>query len=112
MPDYLAPTVWYYCGRPEDLHGFARWNRPDLFDAARYRELWGNPAAPALTLTRIQESLAQHGRSRFRLILEEFRRSCSRSSRPRWRPSGPSSLGLRRESVGRFPGRIESVRTW
>ena len=71
MPDYLAPTAWYYCDHEENMRGFANWDRPFLFDPARYRELWGNPAAPALTLARIQEALAQHGRSRFGLIVEE-----------------------------------------
>ena len=37
-PDYLAPTVWYYCGRDESTHGFVRWDRPTLFDPGSYAE--------------------------------------------------------------------------
>ena len=111
VPDYLAPTAWYYCDHEENMRGFANWNRPFLFDPARYRELWGNPAAPALSLTRIQEALAQHGRSRFRLILEETPTELL--------PLFQAQVEALRaelarvydeESVGRFPGRIESVR--
>ena len=111
VPDHLAPTAWYYCDHEENMRGFANWNRPFLFDPARYRELWSDPEAPALTLTKIQESLAQHGQSRFRLILEET-------------PTGLPPLfqaqveafraelarAYEEKSVGRFPGRIESVR--
>jgi len=93
------------------MRGFANWNRPFLFDPGRYRELWGNPAAPALTVARIEEALAQHGRSRFGLILEE--------TPTQLLPLFQSQVeALRAElarrydekSVGRFPGRIESVR--
>ena len=111
VPDYLAPTAWYYCDHEENMRGFANWNRPFLFDPGRYRELWGNPAAPALTVARIEEALEQHGRSRFGLILEETPTELL--------PLFQSQVeALRAElarhydekSVGRFPGRIESVR--
>jgi hypothetical protein len=111
VPDYLAPTAWYYCDHEENMRGFANWDRPFLFDPARYRELWGSPAAPALTLTKIQEVLAQHGRSRFRLIVEETPTQLLPLFQKQVEALRAGlARGYEEESVGRFPGRRESVR--
>jgi hypothetical protein len=52
-PDYLAPTVWYYCPPGVDLYGFVRWNNPYLFDPRDYRRLWSDPSAVPTTLKRV-----------------------------------------------------------
>ena len=109
-PDYLAPALWYYCGRLESIRGFARWDRPVLFDPRDYAELWNDPASAAGTVARIEDALRKQGRSRFALVLDE--------------PAGglPPFYGRQVEklqaelarkydarSLGRFQGRVESV---
>jgi 4-amino-4-deoxy-L-arabinose transferase-like glycosyltransferase len=45
VPDYLGPTMAYYVGVPANvpIHGFARWDHPELFTPQGYAELWGDP---------------------------------------------------------------------
>ncbi len=109
-PDYLAPTVWYYCGRDEAVRGFAHWDHPVLFDPGAYARLWTDPAAADRTSAEIVSALRQTGRSRFTLVRD--------------RPAG-GLLALYDGQVGKleadlartydeasrvpFPGRIESV---
>jgi 4-amino-4-deoxy-L-arabinose transferase-like glycosyltransferase len=110
VPDYLAPTVWYYCGRPEDLHGFARWNRPDLFDARDHGARWRDPAAPGVLISEIEARLRDRNLSQFTVVRENppagllpfYEAQVEKSE---------AELAHRFEgrSVGRFPGRIEPV---
>jgi hypothetical protein len=109
-PDYLAPTLWYYCGRDESLHGFARWERPFFFDIGGYAEIWRDPAAPARTMSRIEEAIRQQGGSRFALVLD-----ASPAGLPRFfdgqfeRFKAEMAQRYEEGSLGRFPGRVESV---
>ncbi len=45
VPDYLGPTLGYYVGVPakQPIHGFARWDQPELFTPQGYPELWDEP---------------------------------------------------------------------
>ena len=110
VPDYLAPTAWYYCGRSETLHGFARWNRPDLFDPVDHGAQWRDPAAPGRVVSEIEARLRDGKRSRFTLLRElapagflpfdELQAALA---------EGEISRRFERRSVSRFPGRIEPV---
>ncbi|MET0621024.1 MAG: glycosyltransferase family 39 protein [Thermoanaerobaculia bacterium] len=110
VPDYLAPTAWYYCGRAETLHGFARWNRPDLFDPVDHGAQWRDPAAPGRVVSEIEARLRDGKRSRFTLLRElapagflPFYESQAALA------EGEISRRFERRSVSRFPGRIEPV---
>jgi 4-amino-4-deoxy-L-arabinose transferase-like glycosyltransferase len=45
VPDYLGPTMAYYVGVPANvpIHGFARWDHPELFTPQGYAALWDDP---------------------------------------------------------------------
>ena len=110
VPDYLAPTAWYYCGRSTTLHGFARWNRPDLFDPVDHGAQWRDPAAPGRVVSEIEARLRDGNLSRFTLLRElapagflPFYESQAA------RAEAEISRRFDRRSVGRFPGRIEPV---
>ena len=111
VPDYLAPTAWYYCGRDETIRGFVRWDRPFLFDGRRNRELWSDPAAARQAVSRIEETLRSDNRSRFTVVSEET----SAGLLPLYsKPVDEFQAELARNydarAVNRFPGRIEPVR--
>ncbi len=110
FPDYLAPTVWYYCGRPEGLHGFARWNRPDLFDPGDHGVRWRDPEAPGRVVSDIEARLRDGNLERFTLIRE----LAPAGFLPFYAaPAAEAEAELARRfeghSAGRFPGRIEPV---
>ena len=109
LPDYLAPTVWYYCGRPQNLHGFARWNRPDLFDPGNHGEAWKDSTVPTAVLSQIDERIRDGG-PRFLLIREWAPAGWLPFYEPR---AGEFQAELQRRfdetSAGRFPARIEPV---
>ena len=52
-PSYLAPTLWYYGVRGEQLHGFPQWERPEEIDYARFAEAFGSPDAVPNCLARV-----------------------------------------------------------
>ncbi len=110
VPDYLAPTVWYYCGRSEGLHGFARWNRPDLFDPGDHGARWKDPEAPGRLVSRIEARLREGNLERYTLVRE----LAPAGVLPFYAASlaeAEAELARRFESrpAGRFPGRIEPV---
>jgi hypothetical protein len=110
VPDYLAPTAWYYCGRSETLHGFARWNRPDLFDPVDHGAQWRDPAAPGRVVSKIEARLQDGKRSRFTLLRELAPAGFLPFYEPQAaRAEGEISRRFERRSVSRFPGRIEPV---
>jgi 4-amino-4-deoxy-L-arabinose transferase-like glycosyltransferase len=51
VPDYLGPTMTYYVGVPANvpIHGFARWEDPQLFTPQGYAALWDDPQLLAQT---------------------------------------------------------------
>jgi hypothetical protein len=109
-PDYLAPTIWYYCGGKGELHGFVRWKDPVLFDPREYAVLWRSPDAARRTLLQIEEALHGLGQARFEFVWENA-------------PAGPPLFYSRRIRalrellsedydelrLGQYVGRIESV---
>ena len=110
VPDYLGPTVWYYCGRPEGLRGFARWDRPGFFDPADHGARWKDPDAPARLVSRIEERLREKNRESFTLVRElapagflPFYAAFARKAEVEL------DRLFQRRSVERFPGRIEPV---
>lgn len=110
VPDYLAPTAWYYCRGENRMRGFASWSRPFLFDPGRYRAIWRDPDAASLAAARLDETLAAENRSRFWLILEQP----AAGLLPFFaEPVGALTADLDRRydmrPSGRFPGRVESV---
>jgi hypothetical protein len=56
-PDYLGPTFGYYFARtrPVVVHGFARWDDPQIFRPGDYAEIWNRPDAVSDTERRIRE---------------------------------------------------------
>ncbi len=113
VPDYLAPTAWYYCGDEEAMRGFTHWERPVLFDPGRYRQLWRDPGAAPLAVARVGEALEAGGRSRFGLILEETPTGLlPLFSRPVEELTAELVRRYDARAVGRFPGRIASVRAF
>jgi len=109
-PDYLAPTVWYYCGRRDDLRGFARWNRPHLFDPSDHGAAWRDPAAPARTMAALEREIAE-GRARRVLLIRE---QAPAGLLPFYQPAADEldAALVRRFAAGspeRFPGRVEYV---
>jgi len=111
VPDFLAPTAWYYCDDETVLRGFTHWERPYLFDPGRYRELWKDPRAAPLAAARIGESLAADGRARFGLVLAETPTSLlPLFARPVEELTAELARTYDAKAAGRFPGRIESVR--
>lgn len=70
-PDYLAPTIWYYCAGRASLRGFARWENPALFDPRGYAELWSDSRAVTRTVSRLGEALRETRQSRFELVFDE-----------------------------------------
>jgi hypothetical protein len=110
-PDYLAPTAWYYCDQRDRLRGFTHWERPFLFDPARYRELWGDPGAAEAAVAKIEEALAAGQGRRFVLVQDDPPTQLL----PLF--EGPvqgldAALAARFDErpLGRYPGRVESVR--
>lgn len=59
-PDFAAQTLAFYEGTAANVYGFARWDRPDVFDLPGYDVLWRSPAALPDTLARIA-ALARGG---------------------------------------------------
>jgi len=111
VPDFLAPTAWYYCDDEKVLRGFTHWERPYLFDPGRYRELWKNPNAARIAAARLDEALAAAGRSRFGLVLAETPTALlPLFARPVDELTAELARGYDTKLAGRFPGRIESVR--
>jgi len=110
VPDYLAPTVWYYCGRREDVRGFARFRRPDLFDPSDHGRSWRDPEATAKALSALENEIAERRPPRVFLIRELapagylpfYRRQADEFE---------AALARRFDErpAGRFPGRVESV---
>ncbi len=110
LPDYLAPTVWYYCGRLENLHGFARWNRPDLFDAGDHGAQWRDPAAPGRRISEIETRLRDGNLSQFTILRELApARLLPFYQAQEERFEGELSRRFEERSAGRFPGRVETV---
>jgi hypothetical protein len=111
VPDNLAPTAWYYCGRDETLRGFVRWDRPFQFDPRRYRDLWNDPAAARAAVARIDETMRRENRSRFAVLSEANAAGLLPLFEKR---VGELDAELARnfeaQAVRRFPGRIEPVR--
>jgi len=56
-PDYLGPTVRYYCGPAITLRGFVEWSDPALFDPRRYAVLWRDPEVVARTVNQLQQAV-------------------------------------------------------
>ncbi len=110
LPDYLAPTVWYYCGRREDVRGFARWSRPDLFDPSGHGESWRDPEATAKSLSALDREVAARRPPRILLIRELAPAGYLPFYRQR-AAEFEAALARRFDErlVGRFPGRVESV---
>jgi len=67
-PDHLALTVWYYCKPEPSLHGFVRWENPNLFDPRGYPELWASPTAVPRTWSHVARELEAKTRARFYLV--------------------------------------------
>lgn len=111
VPDYLAPTAWYYCGEEDRLRGYTHWRRPFLFDPARYRELWGDPAAAASAVARIEADLGPAPGAAFVLVREDDAAGLLPLYQDRVQALD-AALASRFDArpLGRFPGRIESVR--
>jgi 4-amino-4-deoxy-L-arabinose transferase-like glycosyltransferase len=111
VPDYLAPTAWYYCGRDEKLRGFVRWEHPFLFDPRRNRELWSDPEAARQAVSRIDEALRREERSSFLVLSEETAAGLlPLFAKPvdDFRAELTRSFDVR--AMKRFPARVESVR--
>lgn len=110
VPDYLAPTAWYYCGRREDLRGFALWNRPDVFDPSAHGAAWRDPEAAAKFEAALEREIAARGAPRVLLVRELAPGEYLPFYRER---AGEFEAALARrfeESPAvRFPGRAESV---
>lgn len=110
FPDYLAPTVWYYCGRPADLHGFARWDRPDLFDPADHGARWRDPKTPGRIVSDIEGRLREGNLERFTLIREQVPAGLLPFyAAPAAQAETELARRFERRSTGRFVGRIEPV---
>jgi 4-amino-4-deoxy-L-arabinose transferase-like glycosyltransferase len=60
VPDYLGPTFGYYVGRSiaQPLHGFARWDDPQIFTTRGYGAIWADPAALADAEAKIAAAMA------------------------------------------------------
>jgi hypothetical protein len=111
VPDFLAPTAWYYCDDETVLRGFTHWERPYLFDPGRYRALWKDPNAASLAVARIGETLAAADRSRFGLVLAETPTELlPLFEKPVEQLTAQLAQAYDEKLAGRFPGRIESVR--
>jgi 4-amino-4-deoxy-L-arabinose transferase-like glycosyltransferase len=63
VPDYLGPTFGYYVGRfvAQPLHGFARWDDPQIFATRRYGAIWADPAALSGAEAKIGAAMTQPG---------------------------------------------------
>jgi hypothetical protein len=69
VPDYLAPTFGYYVSRVSgaEVHGFARWDHPEIFVTAGYLETWTEPSVLSATEHRIAKMM-NRGDARLCLI--------------------------------------------
>jgi hypothetical protein len=92
-PDYLAPTVWYYCGSESRIKGYVRWNDAVRMDLRQYAREWTSPDALQRTLGAIEKYLSSSGQRRLNLIWD-----------PNW--DGPPLFFLRR--VSRLKEALES----
>ncbi|MBV9646281.1 MAG: glycosyltransferase family 39 protein [Candidatus Eremiobacteraeota bacterium] len=62
IPDYLAPTLGYYVGRVSDaeIHGFARWQDPQIFVTRDYLQVWTDPGAVSDVENRIASVMQRY----------------------------------------------------
>jgi hypothetical protein len=110
-PDYLALTVWYYCGRREDLHGFVRWDGAVLLDLKNYAKRWSDPSAVADAVSKIEATLRRSGRSAFELVFDDTQIEPPLQYGLRVRKFRAELARLFNTTlIGQFPGRIESVK--
>jgi len=111
VPDYLAPTAWYYCGHEDRLRGFTHWDRPFLFDPARYRDLWRDPRAAAAAAAEIERTLAAGEARRFVLVQDDPPTELlPLFDAPVRRLDAALAARFEERPLGRYPGRVESVR--
>jgi hypothetical protein len=60
-PDYLASTFAFYAqGTPVDIHGFVRWNRPQIFTLDGYVRDWRDPEAVSRALAAVERQAGRH----------------------------------------------------
>ena len=113
-PDYFAATLAYYeRGRTVTVHGFARWNTPEIFDLHGYAEAWDDPRNLERTLAAVDDA-RRHG-YREVLLVDGTRPGMRLMDQGRVRYSATWTLleALRRrypiEAASEFPGIQEGV---
>jgi 4-amino-4-deoxy-L-arabinose transferase-like glycosyltransferase len=69
-PEYYAPTYYYYDTRLRKgpIHGFIRWDHPELFDPYGLAAKWADPGAVAAALVRVRDA-ARRGAHRLAFVV-------------------------------------------
>ncbi|HKF41480.1 MAG TPA: glycosyltransferase family 39 protein [Thermoanaerobaculia bacterium] len=113
VPDYLATTLWFYCGPNPQLRGAALWQNALLLDWRTYGPAWTSPLLVPTALDLIEKHVASQRPSRLVLIRDTIAARGTALSFPArmraLRRAIESRFPPAREST--FPGRVESVET-
>ena len=89
-PDYLATTLWYYCGPTPTIRGIALWENALLLDWREYGPIWAAPEVIPRAVDRLERLVASEGLAARFLVVSD---------------SSPA-LG----TTLRFPARIKALR--
>lgn len=67
-PDYLASTLWYYCGSEKRIRGFVRWEKPTLLNLRGYSAEWLSSDAIPRTVRALELTLRSSGSTQFFVV--------------------------------------------
>jgi hypothetical protein len=111
VPDYLATTIWYYCGSDPVLRGVALWQDALLLDWRAYSRAWASQRLVAAAMELVESQIASARPARLVLVRD--------ATPPLATPLGfPAKIkAFRRAVEARYPptretayrGRIENV---
>jgi 4-amino-4-deoxy-L-arabinose transferase-like glycosyltransferase len=111
-PDYLATTLWYYCGPKLTIRGMALWQDALLLDWREYGQIWASPETVPRAGDRLERLIASQGLARRFLLLSDSAPALGTTLRfPARIKALRNALASRYQSIGeaRYGGRVEQV---
>ena len=111
-PDYLATTLWYYCGPKFTIRGIALWQDALLLDWREYGRIWASPEAVPRAVDRLERLIVSQGlAARFLLVSDSSPARGTTLRFPARIKALRNVLASRYHSIGevRYGGRIEKV---